>query len=293
MWGVVLGSCLLAACGGDKVDVAPRASGSALAAASAKTEASKPFTVDPGPSVVGFSMEAPDEKIRGKAVQAVSGSLFIDPRDLSQTTGNIVVDLDKLQIYQRVKGEDGSFSAEQLHPKQNEHARAWLEIDDSAPEPDRTKNRRIELKIESISDLAEKDLSKLQGAERTVSFKAKGTLLLHQHESPKTVALSATFTVESERVVEVRVKTVEPLAINLDQFDIRPRKGFGVLAKSTLETLGSKVAKEAMVEIDLRILPEGGKAGAPLQPDPVPAVSVMSSSMPAMSAAAAPSAPAK
>ncbi len=286
-WLGVLGVGVVVACGGDKTQVAPTASGSALAAASAKTEAAKPFAVDTGPSLVGFSMEAPDEKIRGKAVQSVSGTLFIDPKDLSQTTGNIVVDLDKLELYQRKKGEDGRFPDEVRVPKQNEHARNWLEIDDTAPEPDRTKNRRVEFKIESISDLAEKDITKLQGAERTVSFTATGEFLLHQHKATKTVGLSATFTVEGDRVVDVRVKTTAPFAVSLAEFDVRPRKGFGVLAQSTLETFGSKVAKEAMIELDLRVMPEGGKAGAVLQPDPVPVASASAPTSGAVSASAA------
>ncbi|NUP08309.1 MAG: hypothetical protein HOW73_19840 [Polyangiaceae bacterium] len=286
--GALLTVGALSGCG-DETKLAPEASGSALGASSAKTKDAKPYGVDTGASMVGFNMDAPDEKIRGKAIQAVSGSIFIDPKDLSQTTGNIVVDIDKLKLYQTVKDDEGNFKAEQEHPKQNQHARQWLEIDESAPEKDRKENSRVEFKIDSIEGLSEKDLTKLQGAERTVTFKAKGDFLLHKRTTKKTVDMQATFKMDGDKISELRLKTVSPFGVGLAEHDVRPREGFGKLAAKTLDALGSKVAKEAQVEFELRLMPEGGTAAAPMTADAVPMAPTAEPSA-AASASAGPSA---
>lgn len=260
----------LTGCGDDKTQLAPEVKGSALSSSAPKTAGAKPFGVDDGASMVGFTMDAPDEKIRGKALRAVSGTLFIDPTDLSQTTGNIVVDIDKLEIYQRTKDDAGAFKGEVKQPKQNEHARQWLEIDETTPAELRKQHQRIEFKIESVEGLSEKDVTKLTGAERTVSFKAKGELLLHKRTSKQTVDMQATFKLEGDKITEVKLKTAQPFAVGLAEHDVRPRESFGKLAAKTLDALGSKVAKEAMVDFEIRLMPEGGAAAPPMTADPVP-----------------------
>lgn len=283
--GVLLALCV-AGCSDDKVKLAPTASGSALATSAPKTATSKKFVVDTGASTVGFMMEAPDEKIRGRAPSAADGYLNIDPKDLSQTNGNIVVDIDKLELVQRKK-KDGQFAEEVKEPKQNEHARAWLEIDDSTPEDVRKEHRRVEFRIDSISDLSEKDLTKLSGAERTVTFTASGEFLLHKRTSKKTVKMKATFTFEGDTATAVVVKTESPLAVSLAEHDVRPRDAFGKLAAKTLDDLGSKVAKEAQVELEIRLMLEGGK---PAPPAPAPTVSAAATAAPTATMEAAGSA---
>jgi hypothetical protein len=46
------------------------------------------------------------------------------------------------------------------------------------------------------------------------------------------------------------VRTLEPLRIGLEEFDVRPREAFGKLAQKTLDALGTKVAKEAPLQVE-------------------------------------------
>lgn len=289
------------ACGGDKTQVAPDISGSALASSKPKSANAKTFLVETSGSNVGFMMEAPDEKIRGKAPDSTSGYAYIDPADLSQTTGNVIVDIDKLELFQRKK-DGGEFGQEVREPTQNEHARNWLEINADAEK--RELNRRVEFKIEKVKDLSEKDLSKLSGAERTVTFKAEGLFLLHGKSATKTVDMKAVFTFEGDKATSVHLKTVSPFAVNLAEFEVKPRDAFGKFTKATLDSLAPKVAKEALIEFDLKLnLAADDAKPAPLPPmqnrppasaEPAPsasaAASTSASAGPAPSTSAAPSA---
>lgn len=287
------------ACGGDKTDVAPDISGSALATSKPKSAASKTFLVETSGSNVGFMMEAPDEKIRGKAPDSTTGYAYIDPADLSVTTGNVIVDIDKLELFQRKK-DGGDFGQEVREPTQNEHARNWLEINSGAKE--RENNRRVEFKIEKVKDLSEKDLSKLSGAERTVTFKAEGTFLLHHKSATKTVDMKAVFTFDGDKVKSVNIKTVTPLAVNLGEFDVKPRDAVGQFTKATLDTLAPKVAKEALIEFDIKLnLAADDAKPAPLPPmqdrppasaEPAPGASASASASTSASAPAGSAAPA-
>lgn len=226
--------------------LAPTAS--ALAPA-AKAETARTFTVDPASSKVTFLMDAPEEKIRGVVDKATTGSLAIDPQDLTKTTGVVYVDISGLELFQTKTGEDGKPGTEEKVPLQNQHARAWLEIDDAAPEIERAKNAKVAFAIRSIEKVSEKDVTKLAGPERTVTLTATGEVLLHQRKSTKTVDLEATFTFEGDQPKSVRVKTVKPFAVGLAEHDVRPREAFGKLAQKTLDVLAPKVAKEAPIEL--------------------------------------------
>jgi hypothetical protein len=51
--------------------------------------------------------------------------------------------------------------------------------------------------------------------------------------------------------VSVTVKSVKPFTVNLAEHDVKPRDTFGKLALKTLDALAPKVAKEALVSLDL------------------------------------------
>jgi hypothetical protein len=243
---------LIVGCGEDHTPLGPEVKGSALAGSSPKSPNAKQFSVAGGQ--VSFAMEAADEKIRGRSSRGVSGTLFVDAKDLTLTTGNIVVDLDGLAIYRKERQEDGTFKDEALDDTQNLHAKQWFEIDQSTPAPIRDRNRRVEFRISSVESASEKDVSKLSGETRTVTLKAKGEFLLHQRQSTKNVDLEVTFTFEGDNATAIKLKTVAPFGVKLAEHDVRPRKGFGKLAKEGLEAMGSKVAKEALVEIDVTLV---------------------------------------
>jgi len=242
---------LLVACGGEPVKLADEAE--KLTIEAPKSTGARRYTIEPASSQLGFDMEAPIEKIHGRVPpSAVTGELFIDPTDLARTTGLIHVDLRELELVQRVSSDDGlTFGEETRDETQNRHARDWLEIGPDAPSDQLQKNALIEFSLLAVQDLSAADLTTLSGAEREVTFTAVGEFLLHQRKASKSVALTATFTWEGDHPTRVTIKSRAPLSIGLDEYDVRPRTGFGKIAAKTLQTLSPKVAKAAEVSLQL------------------------------------------
>jgi hypothetical protein len=161
------------------------------------------------------------------------------------------VDLDKLGIYQQKREKsDQEFGSETKNEKQNKDMRTWFEIETDAPAEAREKNRWAEFRIGKIDEAAPNALGGLSGAERKVTLKVSGDFRLHQRVSPKSVKVEATFKYDGDRPVSVAIKTLEPFAVDLAEHDVRPRSAFGKLADKTLEALGAKVAKHAMVSLE-------------------------------------------
>lgn len=260
---------LAAACGGEPVKLAEKAE-------KLEVEAPPPvptsvrLVVAEGSGKVGFDMDAPVEKIRGKVPpSAVSGEIFVDLADLTKSRGLVRVDLTDLELVQRTVPEGGQeFGEEVRSDLQNEHARQWLEISPDTPPDELEKNRRVEFALTRIGDLSG-DLSKMTGPERKVTFTAAGDFLLHQRKADKSVQLEATFRYDGDNLEEVHVRSVGPLSIGLDEYDVRPRTGFGKLAAKTLEALAPKVAKFAEVHVEFVAAP--APADAPAAPAPPPA----------------------
>ena len=243
---------LLLACGGEPVQLAPQAE--KLTIEAPKSKGAQRFTIDPATTELGFAMEAPVEKIRGRVPPAaMTGEIFVDPTDLTKTTGLVHVDLRELELFQRTTTAEGTpFGEETKNPTQNEHARQWLEISPDTPEDQLAKNALIEFSLQKVSDLSAADLTKLSGAQRKVTFTATGDFLLHQRKASKSVKLEATFDFTGDAPTGVAVKSLEPLDIGLDEYDVRPRTGFSKLAAKTLQSLSPKVAKAAEVSLTFR-----------------------------------------
>ncbi|XXT25593.1 hypothetical protein WME94_40130 [Sorangium sp. So ce429] len=256
-----------AACEGEKPPLAPAAT--ELKAPEVKAPTAATFAIDRASSKVELAMDAPREKIRGRIQGAAAGTLQVDPADVTRTTGLITVDLSTLELFQTAVGDDGKPGEEKKSDLQNEHARTWLEISKDTPDAVREKNEKAQFAIRSISTSGEKDLTKMSGAERTVAVTASGELLLHQRQSPRTVELIATFRYEGDRLAGLTVKTAKPFAVGLAEHDVRPREAFGKLAQKTLEVLSPKVAKEAMVSLELSAT--AGPAAAAAAPAEAPA----------------------
>jgi hypothetical protein len=231
------------------------ASPDTLAAVKSPAAGAMKLSVDKAASKVDFMMDAPKEKIRGRAEGATQGEIHVDPKDLTTLSGSVAVDITGLELYQTKAADDGTFGEEKKEPMQNEHARAWLEISPDTPEEVRKRNAHVEFTISSIEDASVKDLTSIEGAERKATFKAKGVFSLHGRKAEKTAELEATFHYDGAKLTHVQVKTTKPFGVDLAQHDVRPRDGFGKLAKATLEVVAPKVAKEALVSVDVTVRP--------------------------------------
>ncbi len=291
-------ACLLpitAGCGSE-TKVQPSATASTLGTSAPKSAGNKKFIIDANESMVKFVMDAPSEKIRGRIASATSGDLFIDPTDLTATTGTIAVDLDKLELFQRVKGdEDKDYGEEKKSPAQNDHAKNWLELvtNDTVNKEARDKNARSEYKISSIVSASEKDITKLKGAERTVQITAKGDFLLHgRTEKDKEVKLDVTFKLDGDKITSVKIKPSKTVDLELKTFKIEPKDAAGSILQKGFDLFGKKVANVAPVEFEIIAKPDGMPLSTtPPPPDPVaaPAGSGSAAACAAPSASAAPS----
>jgi polyisoprenoid-binding protein YceI len=255
--------CLVLACGGEPVKLADKAE--KLEIQAPKSRGAERYVIDGSSGQLGFDMDAPIEKIRGKVPpSALSGEIFVDPADLGKTTGLVHVDLAQLELFQRKAAAEGeAFGEETKNETQNKHARDWLEIGADVPPDVLAKNSVIEFSLREVKDLSATDLGKLTGSARKVTFTATGEFLLHQRKASKSVKLEATFTYAGERPTQVQVKSLEPLEIGLDEYDVHPREGFGKLAAKTLQVLSPKVASAAAVHLEFT---------AKLAPDAAPSM---------------------
>ncbi|MDI1450507.1 YceI family protein [Polyangium sp. 6x1] len=233
---------------------------SSLAPAKPKTDAGKPYAVEAQGTKVSFSMDAPIEKIFGEADGSLSGELFVDPEDVTRSTGLVKIDLDKLVIYQQKRADEkAEFGERTKSDLQNEHARNWLGVGKDVAEADKAKHRYIEFKISKIETTGPKSIAGLTGPERKVSLDVTGDFRLNERTVQKKATLEVTFVMEGDKVAKVLVKSGKPIAVSLEEHDVRPRDTLGAILQKTadeLSTLGKKVSKDAMVSIDFQAKPQ-------------------------------------
>lgn len=207
-------------------------------------------------SAVDFVMEAPLENIHGRAPNSVAGELELDLANLAESTALVRIDLLQLEVLQQKRETaDQAFGEEVRSDTQNEHVRTWFEISPDAPEDVREANRWAEFRVERISDLSQANVNGMSGAERVVQATLHGQLRVHGHTVPKTARVELTFTYDGDNATGVRVRSLEPVSVGLEEYDVRPRSAFGTLAERTLAALGEKVASAAPVTFDFRAAP--------------------------------------
>ncbi len=242
------------ACKREQKELAPEAS--ALPSAAPVTAAAQTYVVDRQSSQVSFQMDAELEKINGRAPGSIEGELFIDPNDLTKTTGLIKVDLLALSIYHtKRESADTQFGEEKKDETQNEHMQTWFQISKDAPLEVREANRFAEFKIKTVQAVSELNLTKLTGAERQVTAEVLGDFRLHGRVTEQKLAVAATFQFSGDTPTGLTLKTTAPFGVSLEAHDVRPRKAFDKLADATLETLGQKVSKVALVSFELSAKP--------------------------------------
>jgi hypothetical protein len=254
------------------------------------------FDVEKAGSKVEFTMDAPIEKIRGKVTDAAGGNAQIDLTDLTKSRALLTVDISGIELYQRkkAKADDAEYGEEVKNATQNEHARAWLEINDENKDHD--KHRSVQFAIKSVKTDTP-DVSKMSGDERKVKATVSGEFKLHGHKSEKTADIEITFKYKDGKPVSLRVVTVKPFTVALAEHDVMPRDTVGKILEKGLSALSEKVAKDATVSIDFTASAKGtANASAPAEsaaPSAAPSASAASSASAAPSASASAAASAK
>jgi hypothetical protein len=239
----------------EPVAIAPVASALApsISAPSAKVAT---FVIDPK-SKTSISMPAPKENIKA-ITEAAAGSVDVDLMNVSNTRGEVKIDLLTLSTHTFGNKDDAA---------QSKHALNWLEVGDLVTADVKEANRWVVYAIRSIEGASATDVSKVvpiaEGGDdvRVVTLNAKGDLLVHGHKVENREAkLEARLHYPSgaaptSKPSFIELKSKEPLRVTLAEHDVKPRDTFGKLATEGLEILGTKVAKVADVNIDLRATP--------------------------------------
>jgi len=229
--------------------LAPTAS--ALARAKPASQEAAKMAVQTSSSKVTFMMDAPLEKIIGKAPKSMTGEVHLDPNDIEKSSGLVKMDLFELEIFQQNrKDEKAEFGEQKKEDTQNQHARTWLEIGEDAPKDKREKYRMVEFKVTKIKAKGPKNIAEMKGAERELTVTVTGDFRLHGRKTTKTADMKVTVKYDGDKPVSAHFVTVKPFSVGLDEHDVRPREAFGKLAAKTLEALAPKVAKQAEVRLD-------------------------------------------
>ncbi|AKV03037.1 hypothetical protein AKJ09_09700 [Labilithrix luteola] len=242
-----------------KTDLAPAASSLAPSTAP-KPAAALKFTIDPK-STSSIDMPAPKEHIKA-ATDAALGALDIDLTNLANTRGEVKVDLASLVTK--------TFDDAAKDKTQTAHARTWLEVADGEegklPDDVKKANQFAVYAIRTIDNVSASDLTKVpvtkDGTDevRTVTMTTHGELLVHGHKVDRDAEVEAKFVyapgAPADKPKAVLVKTKKPLRVVLGEHDVKPRDGFGKIAKGAFNLLGTKVADTADISLDLRALPQ-------------------------------------
>jgi hypothetical protein len=256
VFGALCASLAPAGCR-DKPQTTLAPTASALQAAPAAASATQ-FSVDSASSKVTFLMDSPLEKIDGDASGGLSGDLSVDLSDISRSTALVKVDLQKLVLYQQKRGDDkGEYSERQKSDLQNTHARNWLQIvareGDVTPEQAEA-NRWVELKIDKLDNASLANVAGATGPERKLTATASGDFRLHGRKQQKSAKVELTINYQGDKPQSIHVKTIEPLSIGLEEFEVNPRDDAGKFVKSLTEALSSnlkgKVAQQAPLMLD-------------------------------------------
>lgn len=249
------------ACDDKKTSVAPAASALAPSSASASPTSANvtKFTIDPA-STTTLSLEAPKEKIKASTT-AAAGTLDVDPTNLVNSRGEVKIDLTTLTTK--------TFDDAKQNESQTMHARTWLEVADGEQgkleDSVKSTNRWAIYAIRSIENVAPNaDLRKVTPTKdggddvRTVTMTTKGELLVHGHKVDRDadVEVEVRYPAGSDKPKAIAIKTKKPFRVELAAHDVKPRDGFGKIAKSSFHLLGTKVADSADIALDLRAKPQ-------------------------------------
>jgi hypothetical protein len=252
--GVVLGAT---GCDDKKAGAGAAAAASSLAP-STTSAASKTvkFAIDPKGST-SIDMPAPKEHIKA-GTDVASGTVDVDLMNLANTRGEVKADLLSLTTT--------TFGDAAKDKTQTAHARTWLEVADGEEgklaDDVKTANRYAVYAIRSVDGLSATDLTKVaptkDGADdvRTISATTHGELLVHGHKVDRDAEVEVQFRyapgATPDKPRSLVIKTKKPLRATLADHDVKPRDGFGKIAKQAFNLLGTKVADVADINLELR-----------------------------------------
>jgi len=250
----------LAACDDKKATTAPVASSLAPSTPAPTTNKTLKFAIDPR-SATTIDMPAPKEHIKA-VTEGAMGTIEVDPMNLANTRGEIKADMLSLTTK--------TFDDAAKDKSQTTHARTWLEVADGEEgkldDSVKNANRWAVYAIRSIENLSATDLTKIAptkaGADevRTVTATTRGELLLHGHKVDRDADVEVAFHYPvggaADTPSSLTIKSKKPFRTTLADYDVKPRDGFGKIAKGAFNLIGTKVAEVADVSLDLRATPQ-------------------------------------
>lgn len=240
-------------------NLAPAASSLAPSTVAPSAKSTK-FAIDPK-STTSIDMPAPKEHIKA-GTDAAAGTLDIDPMNLAQTRGEIKADLSTLTTK--------TFGDAEKDKSQTLHARTWLEVADGEegklPDDVKAANRYAVYAIRSVDGLSATDLSKVAPTKvgeddvRTVTATTHGEFLIHGHKVDRDAEVEVAFHyapgAAADKPKSLTIKTKKPLRATLAEHDVKPRDGFGKIAKGAFNLIGTKVAETADISLDIKASPQ-------------------------------------
>jgi hypothetical protein len=250
----------LAGCDDKKTTTAPVASSLAPSTPAPTTNKTLKFAIDPKSST-SIDMPAPKEHIKA-STEGATGAVEVDLMNLANTRGEIKADMLSLTTK--------TFDDAAKDKSQTTHARTWLEVADGEEgkleDSVKNANRWAVYAIRSIDNLSATDLTKVaatkDGADevRTVTATTHGELLLHGHKVDREADVEVAFHypagAAADKPSSLTIKSKKPFRTTLADYDVKPRDGFGKIAKGAFNLIGTKVAEVADVSLDLRATPQ-------------------------------------
>lgn len=250
----------LVACDDKKAQAVAPAASSLAPSTSAPSSKTAKFTIDPK-STTSIDMPAPKEHIKA-GTEAATGTLDVDFTNLANTRGEVKADLTTLSTK--------TFGDADKDKTQTAHARTWLEVADGEEgklaDDVKAANKYAVYAIRGVENLSATDLTKVPATKdgddevRTVTATTKGELLVHGHKVERDADVEVQFRyapgAAPDKPKSLVIKSKKPLRATLAEHDVKPRDGFGKIAKGAFNLLGTKVADVADVTLDLRANPQ-------------------------------------
>lgn len=243
----------------ENIPIAPAASSLAPSTV-APTAMTMKFAVD-SKGTTSIDMPAPKEHIKA-TTEGAAGNLDVDLKNIAASRGEVKIDLSMLTT--KTFGDKDQDSA------QTTHARCWLDVADCEEaklDPKmKEANRYAVYAIRSIESPSATDVTKVPATKvgddevRTITMTTKGELLVHGHkvdrEAPVEVSFYYPVGGAPEKPKSMTFKTKTPLNVKLAEHDVKPHDKFGKVAKEAFNLLGTKVADEAAITLEIKAAPQ-------------------------------------